>query len=413
MGIVSPVATFVNKQADLGPTMQPQTLFTNYIIAGITALLARVRAAAYIVPEADRQQAWHLLSFGLKLDDAWPVTRDLLLALAPKMELAGFREEWIPYLVKGIQCAQKVGDDLVAAECELQIGMLYRLMSRLEEAEHWTTASVKRFVEHMDAQGQARAFNELAWLEQLQRRYAEATCHVEQALAILNELDPERAMCYRVQGMIAIGQGRFQDAERYHRKALAGFEAQKDYRKTAWGLQNIAYTLREIKDFEQAIPLYQKAEVILKEINDSYHWAVVNLNLGITLYHAGKSENALVPYNNAQNVFSRMQNKLSLAHTHSNLGLCYIAQQQYELAENAFQTAMTIFAEIHEQGWLVNSMDGLAMTYIATKQYQKAISVLEQACKMLPAIAETLNYKYLCDSLAEHWQIAYKGQTSL
>ena len=75
----------------------PQALFTNYIIAGVGASLARVRTAEYVVADVDRQQAWHLLSFALKVEEAWPVTRALVVALAPKLELAGCREDWIPY----------------------------------------------------------------------------------------------------------------------------------------------------------------------------------------------------------------------------------------------------------------------------------------------------------------------------
>jgi len=393
--------------------MQADALFTHYMIAGVETVLARVQAAPYVVPEADRQQAWHLLSFALKVEAAWPATRALLLALAPKMELAGFREEWIPYLDKGRERAQQLGDLQVVAECELQIGMLYRLMSRLEEAYGWTTNSIEHFALHHDPQGQARALNELAWLDQLQRQYEAATDHVEQALALLTEQDPERAMSYRVQGMIAIGRNQLQAAELYHRKALAGFEAQKDYRKIAWGLQNVAYSLRQMNELEKAIPLYQQAEIILKEVNDIYHWAFVNLNLGATYYHVGQPENAFVPYSHAQRVFIQMQNKLYIAHTHNNLGLYYITQQAYEAAEDSFQVAIAIFKEINEPGWLVNSMDGLAMTFINAGEFDKALSILEQAQGMLSEIAETGNYEYLCISLTKHWEIAYKSQTSL
>ena len=255
--------------------MQPQTLFTNYIIAGITALLVRVQAAAYVVPEADRQQAWHLLSFGLKLDDAWPVTRELLLALAPKMELAGFREEWIPYLVKGIQCAQKVGDEVTVAEYELAIGLIYHLLRQFDESLNWIRVSFERFRAQGDIRGQARTLNELAWIEHLEHRYKNATKYANQALRLLPNDAPERAMSYRVRGMIAFYEGNLQKAINHHRQALKIFEQNGDQRRVAWSFQNIAIALQRQDNLEEAFDYYEKAVTILTRIGDTSSLGIV------------------------------------------------------------------------------------------------------------------------------------------
>jgi len=384
--------------------------FHTYIAAGVQVSLARVRAAEYVVSEVDRQQAWHILSFALDVPEAWPVTRELLLTLAPKMEQAGFREEWIPYLEKGLHCAQRASDGQAAAECELQMGLLYRLLSRFEQAQRWTAASVDHFAAQRDAHGQARALNELAWLEQLQYRYEDATQHVEQALMLIADGDPECAMSYRLQGMIAIGQNHLQKAEAGHRKALIGFEEQQDQRKIAWGLQNIAYTLREQKKFEEAITLYQSARDILQAISDVYYYAFVTLNLGTTYLYFGEPATALACYHDAQTRFAQLHNTLYLAHIQNNVGLCYLALQQLDQAEKAFKSAITLFENMAERAWLLNAMDGLAMTYLALAQFDQAITILEAAHAALPEIRETPNYPYLHQSLHQHLQSAYQGQ---
>ena len=85
-------------------------MFQDYIRAGVQASLARVQAVEHTLPELDRQQAWHLLSFALDLPEVWDETRALLLALAPKMEQAGFRMEWLVYLMEGHRRSQTYAD---------------------------------------------------------------------------------------------------------------------------------------------------------------------------------------------------------------------------------------------------------------------------------------------------------------
>ena len=226
--------------------MQPQSRFINYIIAGVKESLARVEAAEYAVPEIDRQQAWHLLSFALKVEEAWPVTRELLLALAPKMELAGFREEWIPYLEQGLSVCESLGNQTtqsIVAELSLHLGSLRLLQRKYNDALDALQKSKQLFNIDGNRHGEGRALNQLALLANVQHNDLEAQHLIDQALNCFND-DPERGMTYRLQGLLAIKQKQWQEAEQHHRVALAYFEDDGDHRKIAWGLQNLAYAYR-------------------------------------------------------------------------------------------------------------------------------------------------------------------------
>src|SRR5688500_9925781 len=78
-------------------------LFRAYVLRGLQHVLACVRATADLLADDVREEALHTLSFALRLDDAWPLVRDLLLAMAPKLEQVGYRDDWILYLVKGVE----------------------------------------------------------------------------------------------------------------------------------------------------------------------------------------------------------------------------------------------------------------------------------------------------------------------
>jgi tetratricopeptide (TPR) repeat protein len=382
--------------------MQSHILFTNYIIAGVEASLARVRAATYVVPEADRQQAWQILSFAFKLEEAWPVTRALLLALAPKMEMAGFREEWIPYLEKGIQCAQRVGDELAVAECKLQIGILYRLLSRFEEARQWLAEAISHFIEHGNVNGEARVLNEVAWLDHLIHRYQNATQHAENALALLTDNHSEKAMSYRIQGMIAFYQGNLQEATSYHRKALQIFKRKQEERRVAWSLQNLAIALQWQNQFEEAFDCYKKAIAHLTRLGDISNLGIAQMNLGSAYYHSENSLEAVKYFTSAKTIAHKLNDRLQLARINTHFGLAYLSLESYGEAEKAFQTSIDYYLELKDYSWQLNAMDGLAMTYIKSQQYEKAVAILNQAIDILPRIVTVPNYEYLRGSLTKH-----------
>lgn len=386
--------------------MQSHILFTNYIIAGVEASLARVRAATYVVPEADRQQAWQILSFALKVDEAWPVTRELLLELAPKMEMAGFREEWIPYLEKGIQCAQLIDDGMAVAECKLQIGILYRLQSRFEQARQWLVEAISHFIENGNIYGEAGALNELAWLDHLIHHYQSATETVNKALSLLTEYDHEIAMSYRIQGMIAFHNGELHDATDYHRKALKIFKQAQEQRGIAWSLQNLALALQWQNKFETAFDCYKEAIVNLIELGDVSNLGIAQMNLGSAYYQSENSLEAIKFFIKAKTIADKLNDQLQLARIHTHLGLAYLALELYAEAENAFRLSVDYYSRLEDYSWKLNAMDGLALTYLKSQRYEKAIVVLQQAIKSLPRIITMPNYKYLHDSLTKHLEEA-------
>ena len=292
---------------------------------GLSNSLEQVRQFAPLVTDEVRQRSWNQLSYALRADDLWQPARALLLALSPKMEQAGFREEWIAYLSAGIHAAGVQNDFEAIGEFALQIAQLQRMMSDYEPAISWLQTSLENFRKVHDSGGQVRALNELAWVEHLRRHYSEATDAVEQALALLAEDDPERGMCYRVQGMIAIYQRQWQVAEESHRKSLAAFRQQGDERKAAWAMQNLALALRGQKCFDEAIDLFLQAASTMQKVGDLYHWMIVQLNLGTTYYFDNQLNEAVHCYRQAESYAIQFHDRLRLADVYVNLGLVFLA----------------------------------------------------------------------------------------
>ncbi len=382
--------------------MQAQLLFTNYIIAGVEASLARVRAAEYVIPQTDRQQAWQILSFALKVEGAWSVTRELLLALAPKMEMAGFREEWIAYLEKGINCAQKIDDVQAIAECEIQIGILYRLMSRFEEASSWTTMSVEHFAAHNNTHGQARALHELAWLAQLQHDYERAERHIADiaALSLIDEIT--YADIWRVKGMIAMGRRQWTEAVHSHRQALSLFQQTNDVRKIAWSMQNIGYALKELGVLDEAGDYLKQAAETLQTLQDHHHMAIVWMNLANVLVRQENPQLACEFFVAAQEIFEKQGNLLNQAHVLTNLGIAYLELGEPTVAQSMFRKASALYLSLGDLTWHINALDGSVMALIASGEYVDALQLADQALVLLPQIRNSSYYENLLEKLTEH-----------
>ncbi|MFZ4658708.1 MAG: tetratricopeptide repeat protein [Caldilineaceae bacterium] len=389
--------------------IDPTATFERLLLKTVEQTLAEVTVGGALLTAAERAQALHVLSFALENRAAWPLARDLLLTLAPIMEQLGHRTDWIPYLERGLQVSENRGEAQSAGECQLQLGLLYRLLGEFDQAQQWVKGSIATFVLVDNQHGQARSYLEQAWIDHLQHRYSAAATHVEQARALLTPDAPEQALCWRTLGAIAFNQGRYVEAEQFHKAALQLFEQQGDKRRSAWTLQNLANAFRWQTQYQVAIDYYQKAAAILLDLGDSYHWAHVQMNLGSTYCDAGQPAVGVGCHQNANRIFTNVNDRLNIAKSNTGLGLGYWRQGAFAQAEIAFCRSVEQFAALQDESGRLNAVDGLAMTYLACQQYPRAIALLEQGLIDLAQIQEAPNYQYLHKSFNHHLAQAKEG----
>lgn len=65
--------------------------------------------------------------------------------MAPKMEQAGHRHGWMPYLERGLRQSQLLGDEETKAGLHLQLGVLHQLRSNYAAARTHLKESVAGF----------------------------------------------------------------------------------------------------------------------------------------------------------------------------------------------------------------------------------------------------------------------------
>lgn len=385
-------------------------LFKTYVVQSVESTLATFAADAVRDWDEARERALHVLSFSFALAEAWPATRDLLLQLAPKMEQAGHRDDWLPDLERGVARSQAQDDPLAEAELAWFIGELFRLRSKFDLARQWLDRSSAIFAALGAPQGQARALNELAFVAWQQHRYDEAEALAQRALTLLDADDPERATCFSRLGLVAIDRQQWTEAERYHRDALEIRQAQGDQRKIAWSLHNLGYALRGQGKYEEAINDYQQAIVILAHESDLANCAIAQMNLGIVYSLAGQLDQSITIYKLAEITFGKGYDTHNLAKVLTNKGLSFLAQQDWDQAENAFMVSNRLFKELDDASLFLNSLDGLGLAYLGQKKYDEAHAVFQSALDELPRIAGTPMYNYLIKLLPAHLERANENR---
>ena len=148
----------------------PPQLFRRMMVTKLRQSLAAVQSAPQFLPTQVRDQALHILSYGLKkeardVEGCWKSTRYLLLEMAPRMELMGHRLDWLPFLKQAANAAQHNGDIHTLAHSQLFVAQMLRQISEFQEASQWAKESISNFSNAALPNGQAAALNELAWVE--------------------------------------------------------------------------------------------------------------------------------------------------------------------------------------------------------------------------------------------------------
>ena len=393
-------ATVVNSL----PDSEYIAVFKRYIVKRTEIVLVRVQQADPILSSNILKQALHILDYSLELPEAWPKTRQLLLAMAPKMEQDGYRDEWMPYLEQGIQQSRQLADTATQAELQVQLGILYQLRSKYQEARTHLETSIREFERLNARRNQARALNRLAQVVQRQRQFEEATTLVEAALQILGEKDPERAFSYFVLALIAIDKRAWPEAAEWCRKSLSLWEQQNDRRMMGRSLTILGDALESMKRYAEAITVYERAIALLEEVHDPVHQAMAQMNLGTVYLWREHPRQALEVCRPTERIFRQVQDRLHLAHVNHNIGLAYRQLQEWDEAEAAYLLSIEQYQKVGNMAWLVNSMDGLGLVYLEQGQLAAAKKTFEEARKCLAQLEGEPRYEHLLKMVTVHLQ---------
>lgn len=376
-------------------------LFRTYLGRRLGQMQRVVESEAFVHAPREQERALRLLDYALAEPVAPDATCTLLANMAPKMEMAGQRDEWRAYLLRGIEFSRSANAIFVEAELAYELGVLLQRQSKFAEAEQWLATSESLFKRIEFPFGQAKALNQTAFTAYLQHKYELANQVVHQALTLHQEKTIYATSC-TVRGAIALDRRQWHEAEDWHRQALQIYQQVCDQRRSAICLWNLANALRSQNQFTEAIQSYNEAATILQLLGDNYHLAHVHMNLGLAYFHSSQAQNALEQFTKAHAIWEPQQDRLNLAKLFTNLGLVYLSLKNHSAAERSFRESVILYQELCDDAGRLNATDGLAMSLLAQQRFAEAASILAQGIAELPRIMGFPNHSYLLNSMTTH-----------
>jgi len=144
-------------------------------------------------------------------------------------------------------------------------------------------------------------------------------------------------------------------------------------------LNNQGQQLLTVGRFEEARVLFERALVIVREIEERQGEGVILTGIGIVYANLGQYEQALKFYGQALAIQTEIGDRRGERTTLSSIGEIYVDLGQYERALECYEQALAIATEITDSNGEGFTLTGIGSVYDNLGQYERALGFYEQA----------------------------------
>ena len=241
-------------------------------------------------------------------------------------------------------------------------------------------------------EGVADGFTNLAWASMQRGYYPISKSQYQEALkyALLSDYKKGQARAYNGIGMIYELQGNNSNALDAHLNAL---QILKDigYKKgMAASYNNIANIYLNQENYSSALAYYEKALAIDLEEGDQYSSALVYNNIGNIYRSEKKYDRALNYYNKSLKIKSYQENKRDLASAYNNIGTTYGLMGDYQKAIEFNLQSIELYKEANVKTRLAYPLIALGKAHSGLGQYSEAIRYINEGIGVGKEIGEML-----------------------
>ncbi|MBE2237898.1 MAG: tetratricopeptide repeat protein [Caldilineaceae bacterium] len=378
-------------------TTQPSdypALFRTFVARSLDAALAAFDPAIERLDETLRERGLHALSYGLRLEDAWPATRELALSLAPHLERQGYRREWMAVLAQALAQAEAQRDNAGAAHLHLRLGRLHILQGDYAAADAHLAQAQRLAAAAGDNHTQAQALERLGLsaFDRSDLDTAQARAHA--ALALVAADDPVAANGWHLLGWVALRQDNAEAGIARLQQALAINRLHGRYYPLACTLRDLGTAYLYAKRHALGVAAFTQAIELFTELGDDWGAAVARMNLGVACWYQGDHTQALAAYAPCEAVFQRLAGQAYLARLYNNQGLAYRELGEIEHARALF--AQSIELARGAADWLetANALDSLAGLHLRLGDSAAALNAWQEALTELARLPAPPRYLY-------------------
>lgn len=371
-------------------------LFRTYVVRGLRTTLESFDGVVDQLDEARRDRGLHLVSYGLRLDDAWAETLGVALALAPHLERQGYRETWMDLLVQALANAERQGDPAAAAQVHLRLGRLYILMGEYDTADEHLTQARQLAELTGDRETQAQALERLGLNAFDCSKLDAAQSYAEAALALALTV-PDAATAIHARHLlawVAVRRGAMSEG-------IAQLDHVLEWHRRQGGRQALAAALRDLGAayffagrYEQAVTALDEAITLFVALKNRFGEAVARMNLGIAHWYRKDYAQALAAYAPCDTIFEQVGARIYLARLYNNRGLVYRELGESGRATAFFDQSIALARAVQDFYEVANALDSLAGLHLRTGDIAAALATWQAALDELALLPVTPGYLY-------------------
>ncbi len=357
--------------------------FRQQILNTLEISLQDVCIAGTRLSEEVKEQALHILEFALKIAEAWPNVRKLILQLSPYLERNGDRRRWIYLLSHALRLAEQIQDQVTAAQFHWSLGLLLRQISDFTAAEAHLQQSHQLATTTGLVALAARALTERAHLLQMHHRLAEAKAFIMEVQQLLPPNNPDRAAAYSVLGDIYYAEAQWAQAVDATERAIALWEGAGQLADAAGGWRGLARVRWATGDWEAAAACYERALALYADADNPLQRALTALGFGALYLDRGEPRRAFPHFVAAEAILRPVEDHFHLAMLDLNYGIAHRMTGEWELALQALERSLAYYQSTADYARQINLLIELATLHLAMARIDHARVCLTDAQRLL------------------------------
>ncbi|HID33238.1 MAG TPA: tetratricopeptide repeat protein [Anaerolineae bacterium] len=379
----------------LETTLDSPNVFRQYIERNAQYALLLLHAAE---PPLSRKQLaviLQALQYTLSLKTLWSFSKQLLLTLAPQMELLDLRVIWRPYLEEGLRQSLEAGDQEAELALHYYLGNILRESNAYDEAIEHYERGIQLAKKLKKSQCQARLLNRYAFALRRKKLFGRAELCAKQALALAHDDPIERGYSNLVLGSIRYDQRRWDECLTFSYRALEIWKTHDARHELAWAYTNLGVALWRKGELDEAERHLEQGILYFEEMGAIVFQATAKLTLGAVLLEKEAPEKALIILAEAEKVFHAIRDRRRMAMAANNLAHAYQMLQQWEDAIDAFHQSIALWREMGEMAKALDVLHSLISLLIDIGEEQHARQLLQKGRRDLTALEGQPEYDWL------------------
>ena len=334
-------------------------MFRRMIVRSAEAALASVDPQAADLQEDVRERGLYALGLALDLPEAWPASRELLLALSQPLGWQGYLEQCVVLLGRAIALAENLADSAALAKLHLQLGWCYWKLGQLDQAQDFALRSYAAARQLSGRVTMVDALNLLAALAAERSDLPATQRYVNEILELASDDDPARAHGYSRLGIAAMAQGEWTNAVRWFSESSRLFTLAAQHRSAAQAERSIGTALSFAGEYDLALSHFQAALDIFVDYPSTLDVAYTQMELGQAHWRHENHQQAVAMYELCEPVFANIGDKLALMNLYNNYGLAFVGMRRFDQAEQCLTRSVELAREVNVPYHLANILESL------------------------------------------------------